>query len=239
MTLVFSHAWPGSYLRRAGTGGAGRRPRSARAARLGSPAFALVRGDVGDRDDRAVAVAPAWAWWSGSSARLHDRRGQAARLPERGDARRGAARVAVAPAPCPAIAGAALARSKLFLAGGVIGALVREPLVGESGVEPPADGAQRSPRTECWQITLLRVALIVWLMARHRDRPGGRRSDLARRHAVSRLLSRTAPPSSRAGVATSMCVDPARTTSSAPASAAIQEAVLAACRAPAARRPDC
>ena len=92
-----------------------------------------------------VAVAPAWAWWSGAlghtidGARLLGSPNVATLVEVLRESPFGVRTVAVA-----AIAGAVLALLlNPFLAGGVIGALVREPGLDAGG------GAPASPRTAC------------------------------------------------------------------------------------------
>ena len=109
-----------------------------------------------------VAVAPAWAWWSGAlghaidGARLLGSPNVATLVEVLRESPLGARTIAVA-----AIAGAALALIlNPFLAGGVIGALVREPGpdAGGRGTRFAADGV--------WLYgPFLRVALIVWPLA--------------------------------------------------------------------------
>ena len=112
-----------------------------------------------------VVVAPAWAWWSGAlghtidGARLLGSPNVATLVEVLRESPFAARTIAVA-----AIAGAALALLlNPFLAGGVIGALVREPGVdgrcaGGRGARFAADGVRLYG-------PLLRVSLIVWPLA--------------------------------------------------------------------------
>ena len=97
-----------------------------------------------------VVVAPAWAWWSGAlghtidGARLLGSPNLATLVEVLRESPFAARTIAVA-----AIAGAALALLlNPFLAGGVIGALVREPWCASPG-SMAAGGARASPRTAC------------------------------------------------------------------------------------------
>ena len=114
-----------------------------------------------------VVVAPAWAWWSGAlghtidGARLLGSPNVATLVEVLRESPFAARTIAVA-----AIAGAALALLlNPFLAGGVIGALVREPLVGELGVDAGGRGARFAADGVWLYGPLLRVALIVWPIA--------------------------------------------------------------------------
>ena len=114
-----------------------------------------------------VVVAPAWAWWSAAlghtidGARLLGSPNMATLFEVFRESPFAARTIAVA-----AIAGAALALLlNPFLAGGVIGALVREPLV-------PVPGVDATSRVACFAADgvwfygpLLRVALILWPIA--------------------------------------------------------------------------
>ncbi len=114
-----------------------------------------------------VVVAPAWAWWSAAlghtidGARLLGSPNLATLFEVFRESPFAARTIAVA-----AIAGAALALLlNPFLAGGVIGALVREPLV-------PVPGVDATSRVACFAADgvwfygpLLRVALILWPIA--------------------------------------------------------------------------
>lgn len=114
-----------------------------------------------------VVVAPAWAWWSAAlghtidGARLLGSPNLATLFEVLRESPFAARTIAVA-----AIAGAALALLlNPFLAGGVIGALVREPLV-------PVPGVDATSRVACFAADgvwfygpLLRVALILWPIA--------------------------------------------------------------------------
>jgi hypothetical protein len=114
-----------------------------------------------------VAVAPAWAWWSAAlghtidGARLLGSPNLATLVEVLRESPFAVRTIAVA-----AIAGAALALLlNPFLAGGVIGALVREPLV-------PVPGVDATSRVACFAADgvwfygpLLRVALILWPIA--------------------------------------------------------------------------
>ena len=114
-----------------------------------------------------VAVAPAWAWWSGAldhtidGARLLGSPNVATLVEVLRESPFAARTIAVA-----AIAGAALALLlNPFLAGGVIGALVREPLVGEFGLDAGGRGTRFAADGVWLYGPLLRVALIVWPLA--------------------------------------------------------------------------
>ena len=111
-----------------------------------------------------VAVAPAWAWWRTALGHTID----GARL-------LGSPNVATlvevlreSPFAARTIAAAAIAAAVLalllnpFLAGGVIGALVRQPLAGEPGLDARGRGTRFAADGVWLYGPLLRVALIVW-----------------------------------------------------------------------------
>ena len=138
------------------------------AARLWSrAAFAVVATWAIVAIVAVVAVAPAWAWWSGAldhtidGARLLGSPNVATLVEVLRESPFAARTIAVA-----AIAGAALALLlNPFLAGGVIGALVREPLVGEFGLAAGGQGTRFAADGVWLYGPLLRVALIVWPLA--------------------------------------------------------------------------
>jgi hypothetical protein len=114
-----------------------------------------------------VVVAPAWAWWSGAlghtidGARLLGSPNLSTLVEVLRQSPFGARTIAVA-----ALAGAALALFlNPFLAGGVMGALVREPVVREPGADAGGRGTRFAADGVRLYGPLLRVALIVWPIA--------------------------------------------------------------------------
>jgi hypothetical protein len=114
-----------------------------------------------------VVVAPAWAWWTGALGHTIDGARllgspNVATLVEMLRASPFAARMSAA----AALAGGVLALFfNPFLAGGVIGALVREPRVREPGVDAGGPATRFAADGVRLYGPLLRVALIVWPIA--------------------------------------------------------------------------
>jgi hypothetical protein len=114
-----------------------------------------------------ASVAPAFAWWSGAlghtieGTRLLGSPNVATLVEVLRESPFAARTIAVA-----ATAGAVLALLlNPFLAGGVIGALVREPLVGEIGLDAGGRGTRFAADGVWLYGPLLRVALILWPIA--------------------------------------------------------------------------